>query len=192
MFATFAAALTLIVFVVPGYVWRTVEGQFVYLDRRLEWEKFALGLLARSTAVYAIFAAGLYRAWRDNWLDNHPWRSTFIAITIVGILPVFFGAICGMARQRQVGTSIIRWFGLRTFEQHQIPTAWDYLFSTITPRWALGYRNPQERLKGVRISRPLFGFLIGCRVAGHLHLSDTESVGRWKFRRRTKQCRCVH
>ncbi len=27
--------------------------------------------------------------------------------------------------------------GLRVFEESQIPTAWDHLFSNITPRWAI-------------------------------------------------------
>mgnify|MGYP001795747189 CR=1 FL=1 len=68
MFQTFSAIILLIIFLVPGFVWRTVEGQLVYLDKRLEWEKFAFGLLTRSTFVYLPFAPLIYRGYRASWI----------------------------------------------------------------------------------------------------------------------------
>ena len=66
MFETFSAVLLLIIFLVPGFVWRTVEGQLVYLDKGLEWEKFALGLLTRSTFTYLPLASLFYRGYKGN------------------------------------------------------------------------------------------------------------------------------
>lgn len=137
MFETLTAALVAIVFLVPGYVWRTVEGQFAHLDRRLEWEKFALGLLARSTVVYAIFAAEIYDAWKNNSIDTHPIATTIVAIILIGILPCVFGLFSGVLRQKEFFPWLIKKLGFRTFESLQIPTAWDYVFSGITPRFAI-------------------------------------------------------
>jgi hypothetical protein len=148
MFQTFAAAFAVLIFLVPGYVWRTVEGQFVYLDRRLEWEKFALGLLARSTAVYAVFVVWVYKAWILDWPAIHPWRSTTVAVCLVGVMPSIFGVLSGILRQKEFGTALLRRAGLKTFEQHQIPTAWDYIFSRITPRWAIVTLKSGKRIFG--------------------------------------------
>ena len=70
--------MLLIVFLVPGFVWRTVEGQFVYLDRRLEWEKMALGLLTRSTLLYLPYAAILYKAWQLKVYDSAPYTVSWV------------------------------------------------------------------------------------------------------------------
>jgi hypothetical protein len=148
VFETLTAALVAIVFLVPGYVWRTVEGQFAYLDRRLEWEKFAMGLLARSTAVYAIFAAGIYRAWKDNWLDTRPVSTTVVAIVLIGVLPGLLGFFSGVLRQREFFPGLIKKLGFRTFESHQIPTAWDYVFSSITPCFAVITLKTGAKLNG--------------------------------------------
>lgn len=66
MFETVSAAIIFIVFLVPGFVWRTVEGQFVYLDKRLEWEKLTLGLLTRSAVVYLPVAGLIHRGWKET------------------------------------------------------------------------------------------------------------------------------
>jgi hypothetical protein len=89
VFATFGSVLMLVVFLVPGFVWRTVEGQFIYLDKRLQWEKFALGLLARSTIIYVLFATAIYQAWQEKWFEIHPIRLTVGGICLIGILPLF-------------------------------------------------------------------------------------------------------
>src|SRR5271165_83472 len=80
MFQTFAAVLILIVFLVPGYIWRSIEGRFIYLDNRLPWEKYALGLLARSTIIYIPLFSFLYKGWKA--------------------IPVTAGLIFGIARQK--------------------------------------------------------------------------------------------
>ena len=137
MFETFTAVMMLIVFLVPGFVWRTTEGQFVYLDKRLEWEKFALGLLCRSTFTYLPMAPWLYQAWNDKLYDTHPIATGFIALILILLLPSLLGVMSGIARQKDFGRNIIRFFGLGTFEQNNIPTAWDRVFSNITPKWVI-------------------------------------------------------
>lgn len=133
MFETFSGVLLLIIFLVPGFVWRTVEGQLVYLDKRLEWEKFAFGLLSRSTFVYLPFAPILYRLWKDRWLERHSFWASVIALGIVALLPAICGLAAGAWKQKRVGARLLEKLGLKTFEQHHIPTAWDYLFSKIQP-----------------------------------------------------------
>ena len=98
MFETASAVLMLIVFVVPGFVWRTVEGQFVYLDKRLEWEKLALGLLTRSTLVYLPWTPYLYHGWKAGWADKHPVSAMCAAFGLLLVLPSFLGFIVGAAR----------------------------------------------------------------------------------------------
>ena len=137
MFETFSGVILLIVFLVPGFVWRTVEGQLVYLDKRLEWEKFAFGLLSRSTFVYLPFAPLLYHLWEDRWLDSHPLWTSLVALGMIVILPTLYGLCAGTWRQKRWGARLLEKLGLKTFEQHHIPTAWDHLFSKIRPAWVV-------------------------------------------------------
>ena len=135
MFATLTAVILLIIFLVPGFVWRTVEGQLVYLDKRLEWEKFALGLLSRSAFVYLPFAPLIYRGYRANWIERYPLYTSAAAVGFLILLPTVWGSFAGTARQKGIGVAIK--LSLKTFEQHHIPTAWDFLFSKIKPAWVV-------------------------------------------------------
>ncbi len=154
MFETFTAAMMLVVFLVPGFVWRTVEGQFVYLDKRLEWEKFALGLLSRSTFVYLPLAPWLYQAWMVSLHETAPLRTGAVAFAIILLLPSLIGFLSGIIRQKRLLQRAIIKAGLSTFEQHHIPTAWDRVFSGISPQWVIvtlknggrvhGYMSPQS------------------------------------------------
>jgi len=137
MFETFQAVFLIIVFLVPGFVWRTVEAQFIYLDKRLEWEKFALGLLTRSTFVYLPFAALLYRGWSQKWYDFHPIASGFAAIGLILVLPGLMGFISGIARQHGWTHSVMSKCKIDVFEQHRIPTAWDSLFANLRTSWTI-------------------------------------------------------
>jgi hypothetical protein len=137
MFATFSGVILLIVFLVPGFVWRTVEGQLVYLDKRLEWEKFAFGLLSRSTFVYLPFAPLFYHLWKDRWVERYPLWTSLVAIAIVVIMPTAYGLCASTWKQKRLGARLLEKLGLKTFEQHHIPTAWDYLFSKIRPGWVV-------------------------------------------------------
>ena len=166
MFETFTAAMMLIVFLVPGFVWRTTEGQFVYLDKRLEWEKFALGLLCRSTITYLPVSPWLYQAYESRFHQEHPVATSVIALLLILILPTLLGFLSGIARQKDWGKKIILWFGLGTFEQHNIPAAWDRVFSNITPCWVIvtlknggqvfGYLSPQSYASSAPEERDLF------------------------------------
>jgi hypothetical protein len=166
VFGTLTAILVLITFLVPGFVWRTVEGQLVYLDKGLEWEKFAFGLLTRSTFVYLPFAALIYRGYAHDWINKYPVWTGIAAVGFVIVLPTVGGLIAGIARQRRLGPRVIRKFHLGTFEQHHIPTAWDYLFSTIQPAWVVitlknqnkvyGYMGPNSYISSDSKERDIF------------------------------------
>lgn len=154
MFETFAAVMMLIVFLVPGYIWRTVEGELVWLDRRLEWEKFALGLLARSTFIYLPWFPLLYRIWTEQWYDTHPFQTAGLAVLFILVLPVVEGFIFGYARQQAWFEKIQQWLqkcagnkfcpawvkkllDFNLFEQNSVPTAWDSAFTEIKPCWII-------------------------------------------------------
>ena len=166
MFETLTAVILLIIFLVPGFVWRTVEGQLVYLDKRLEWEKFALGLLARSAFVYLPFAPLIYRGYQTNWIERYPLSTSAAALGFLVVLPTIWGIVTGSARQNGIGARIIRKLKLKTFEQHHIPTAWDFLFSKIKPAWVVitlkngnkiyGYMSPSSYISSDAAERDIY------------------------------------
>jgi hypothetical protein len=137
MFETFSAVMMLIIFLVPGFIWRTVEGQFVYLDRRLEWEQLALGLLTRSTLLYLLFAALLYKAWKLKVYDSAPFTAGWIALALLVLLPVSLGYLVGRARQQELITHWLTRLHIITFAQHHVPTAWDAVFNRVPPCWII-------------------------------------------------------
>jgi hypothetical protein len=159
MFETFTAIGLLIVFLVPGYVWRWLEGQFVYLDHRLPWEKFALGLLARSTFIYLPFLPWIHRGWNEKWHQSHPIPVTLAAIGFIAALPAALGLLTGVARQKDwIGCVfawrwvdwIVRRAGLKTFRAHRVPTAWEAVFnSRMKPAWVVVTRKNGEQVRGL-------------------------------------------
>lgn len=138
----------LIVFLVPGYLWRVTEGQLVYLDRKLEWEKFAFGLLTRSTLIYLPWIPFLYRGYSDGWYDFAPWRTLAFCILIAVVQPVFYGAVWGGFRQRGYDRKVFTKFGRKTFEQSHAPTAWDALFSLRPESWIIVTLKDGTKVKG--------------------------------------------
>jgi len=137
MFETFTSVMMLIIFLVPGFIWRTVEGQFVYLDRRLEWEKLVLGLVTRSTLVYLLYVPLLYKAWISQAYDSAPVTIGAIALTLVVILPSAFGFLVGRIRQGGLPLQILSHLRIRTFAQHHVPTAWDAIFNSVPACWVI-------------------------------------------------------
>ncbi len=129
--------MMLFIFLVPGFVWRTVEAQFVFLDKRLEWEKFALGLLARSSFVYLPFSPWIYRGWIYKWYETHPFLVALAATGFILVLPVVMGMVSGFVRQQGwIGSALTR-AGLNVFESNRIPTAWDSLFAQQPTGWVI-------------------------------------------------------
>jgi hypothetical protein len=137
MFETFTAVMMLIIFLVPGFIWRSVEGQFVYLDRRLEWEKLALGLLTRSTLLYIGYAPLLYKAWKLQAYESAPVLVGGIALALLIILPSALGFFVGRVRQGGLTIQLLTWLKIRTFAQHHVPTAWDAVFNNVPPCWII-------------------------------------------------------
>lgn len=148
MLDTFQGFLLFIVFLVPGFIFRTIEGQFAYIDKRLEWGKFALGLLARSTVVYSIAAPWIYQIWSEHTLEPDPLLLGYLIAAVALLLPVPLGFAAGVARQFEWPRRIIEKFGLETFEAHRIPTAWDRVFSKITNSWIVVTFNDETQVYG--------------------------------------------
>jgi hypothetical protein len=181
MFESLTAVFLLIVFLVPGFVWRTVEGQFVYLDKRLEWEKFAFGLLTRSTFVYLPFSSLIYAGYKGNWLDTHPLWTAIAALTFIAVIPCIYGFLWGVACQGNGVRSFIRHLAPEPSERGDYRTAWDYLFSTIRPCWVVvtlkngnkiyGYLSPASYFSSDAEDRDMY-------ISHVLHLTDS---GKFKF-----------
>ncbi|MDD5263148.1 MAG: DUF6338 family protein [Methylacidiphilales bacterium] len=148
MFETFTAVMMLIVFLVPGFIWRTMEGQLIYLDHRLEWEKLALGLLARSTILYLPFTPLLYKAWRNQWYNDYPVVTGLVFFGFILLLPVVFGLMVGKARQRNWNVRFLNWLKLDSFEHHHAPTAWDAVFNQVPACWILVTLKNGQQIKG--------------------------------------------
>jgi hypothetical protein len=149
MIETFQGFLLFIVFLVPGFVFRTVEGQLVYLDKRLDWGRFALGLLTRSTLVYLPAIPFIYSGWQQNSVESDPWRTTLGMVAVLLILPALLGLLSGFVRQKRFPQHLLRRIGLGTFEQHHIPTAWDHLFSEVQPAWVIVRLKDDSRIRGL-------------------------------------------
>lgn len=158
MFGTLTAIVLLIAFLVPGYIWRTIEGQFVYLDHRLPWEKFALGLLTRSTFLYLPVALPIYHCSKNKWYDSHPVASTLLTFAFLVVLPAFAGLVTGMLRQKDIVGIVFKWtwvdavvsrLQLKTFRFHRVPTAWEAVFnSKMAPCWVVVTRKNGQQIRG--------------------------------------------
>ena len=148
MFETISAAGILIAFLVPGYLWRVVEAQLVYLDKKLEWEKFAFGLLARSTVIYLPWSPFIYRGISEKWYDTAPWLALAFLVLIAFIQPALFGALWGISRQKCYDKRLFKRLGWKTFEQSHAPTAWDALFSQRPESWIIVTLKDNTKVKG--------------------------------------------
>lgn len=135
-------------FLVPGYLWRVTEGQLIYLDRKLEWEKFAFGLLTRSTIIYLPWSPFLYRGYSEAWYDSAPWGTLGFCVFIAIVQPVLYGALWGRFRQRGYDRKFFTRIGWNTFEQGHAPTAWDALFSQRPESWIIVTLKDGTKVKG--------------------------------------------
>lgn len=131
MFETFTGVILLIVFLVPGHVWRTVESRFVFQDKRLEWEKLALGLLTRSSVIYLAVSPLLYRGWKNSWVETRPLVVSFAALLLVLLVPAVLGFMTGLAKQRKLVGCVLGRLRINTYERSEIPNAWDEVFSRL-------------------------------------------------------------
>jgi hypothetical protein len=153
VFETFAAVMMLIIFLVPGFVWKSMEGQFAYQDRRLEWQKYALGLLACSTVVYLPYAALLYKIWIIRRYIGNFSCGLVAAFLLLLVLPSLLGYLTGRSRQHQLFVRFFRWLNIETFNQHYVPTAWDALFNHVSPCWVIVTLKNGKLIRGY-LGRP--------------------------------------
>ena len=138
----------IIIFLVPGFIFRSVEGQFVYLDKRLQWERFALGLITRSTLTYIPFSPWLYQIWTLKYYEEDPFTVALIVLTLLFIMPSILGFLVGVVRQKKWANRFLFLCGFQTFEKHQIPSAWDHLFSDIASSWIIVRLKDGELVRG--------------------------------------------
>lgn len=127
----------LILFLVPGYLWWWTESQLVYVDRRLGWEKFAFGLLVRSSVVYLPYAPFLYQIWEKKSYESAPLLTSTLGLIFLVLLPVCFGFAAGVIRQKGWVGRGLRVMKIRSFEKHHAPSAWDALFSELPQCWVV-------------------------------------------------------
>jgi hypothetical protein len=71
--------------------------------------------------------------------------------------------------------------GFRTFEQHQIPTAWDYVFSRISPCWAVITLKDGGKLYGFVGSESYFSSDPDARDLYISHVIQRDSGGIMKL-----------
>jgi hypothetical protein len=148
MFETLQAVGLLIVFLVPGYLWRVTEGQLSYLDRKLEWEKFAFGLLTRSTILYLPWSPVLYAGFKQQWFDFAPWNALFFCVLIAFVQPVLYGAVWGRIRQQGYDRRVFEKMGWETYEQSHAPTAWSNVLSGRPESWIIITLKDNTQVKG--------------------------------------------
>ncbi|PWU11163.1 MAG: hypothetical protein C5B47_01215 [Verrucomicrobia bacterium] len=141
MFETFLVVLLLLTFLVPGFIWRSVESQFVYLDKRLEWEKLALGLLTRSSLIYLLLSSLIYEAWKNSWYENHPLLVSLGAIVLIFFLPAGMGVLWPVIYKKiPKDGPILKWLQKLTnlsFLDSNIPSAWDSIFAQRRADWVI-------------------------------------------------------
>ena len=186
MFETFQAVMMLILFLVPGYLWWWTESQLVYVDRRLGWEKFAFGLLVRSSVVYLPYASFLYRGWENKIYASEPWLTSLAALIFLVLLPIAFGFFAGVIRQRGWVGQWLNRIKVRSFEKHHAPSAWDALFSELPQCWVVVTLKNGGKVSG------FFG--VGSHVSSDpenrdIYISQVlvaDATGKWDFVKKTR------
>ena len=146
MFESLTAVIVLIVFLVPGYIWRTVEGRFVALDRESKWEMLALGFLTRSTIIYLPILPSLYLSWLDKWHEHHPWLTSLLSLLWLILIPTVLGVFTGFGRQKRWLEKFLGWAGLSSF--NPIPNAWESYFSQAPNSWIIVTLKNGQRVYG--------------------------------------------
>jgi len=130
MFETFFVVILLLTFLVPGFIWLSVESRFVYLDKRLMWEKFALELLTRSSLIYLPLSPLIYKTWKNSWYENHPFVVSFVAVALMFLLPVGMGVAWALICKKILkNVPLLEQLKKIGFVDNNIPTAWDNIFN---------------------------------------------------------------
>jgi hypothetical protein len=148
MFESLTAIGIFIAFLVPGYLWWSIEVQLAYLNRRLEWEKFAVGLVTRSALVYLPWAPLLLRAYKEQYYAASPWASVAFCSLIMVLQPIVIGALWGRIRLKGNDRAVLRKFGFIPLEQNHAPTAWLAMFAGRAPSWIIVTLKDGSMVKG--------------------------------------------
>jgi hypothetical protein len=121
-------------FVVPGFILHSTFAMFV--PRRDERTDLTLlRYLTWTSLNYAIWSWLVYLVFHAAFFTAHPVRSAIAWATIIFISPVVLGLLLAFLSQKEVARKALQRVGLNPI--HEIPTAWDYKFSTTGPAWVL-------------------------------------------------------
>ncbi|PWU06792.1 MAG: hypothetical protein C5B47_06985 [Verrucomicrobia bacterium] len=142
----FRSVVLLLIFLVPGYVWHVVESQFVYHDQQLQWEKFALKLITRSTFISIFFADAIYKAWWSQAWDSVHFG--FAALELFFLVPIAIGFLWGLFLQRGWIGKLLGKINLPLFSLNQVPTVWEKLLSTPLDNWVIITLKTGAQIRG--------------------------------------------
>ncbi len=146
----------IVLFVVPGYVWRSAENYFAFVNRRVPWEQQVLGLLTRSFLALMPWMAIYHAAWRENWIKSETLSLVALIFATTIPIPALLGAITGLLRQRNRFRRLLRHVGFEVLERASIPSAWDYKFSALQDCWVILTLKNGSQIRGFAGGRSYF------------------------------------
>jgi hypothetical protein len=117
-------------FLVPGYVLYIVLAAFVP-QRAEQTELSFLKFLLFSCINYAVWSWLIYLVAVNPiaFFSNHPLRTAVAWFAIIFLGPVLLGFLLGLNSQRRFTRNLLQKLGIALI--HEIPTAWDYVFSSM-------------------------------------------------------------
>jgi len=174
----FRSIILALVLLVPGYVWHVVESLFVYHDQQIQWEKFALKLLTRSTFIGIFFADAIYKAW---WQGLDSVHFGVVAFEMLFFVPITAGFFCGFLRQKKWVTTLLAKCNFKIFDLNRPPTAWRALFSKPLQNWVIVTLKSGAQIYGYMGESSIMSSHHQDRDLYISHVLKSDGNGGWKF-----------
>lgn len=145
-FTSLDAVIYTAVVLVPGFIWSAILSMLV--PRRVQTTpNRVIEFLTLSCVNHALWIWMLIPLFKTEFRQLHPvWSVVAIVITTL-VSPVVLGVLTGWAYQHEWPRRVLGRFGVGSI--HQIPTAWDYRFSTTQPCWAIVRLKDGSRVYGL-------------------------------------------
>jgi hypothetical protein len=148
-FPTLDALIVTALFLVPGYIWSTVHASLMP-RRATETQVRIIEFLALSCLNHAVWFWLFGLLFATAFSKVHPgWAGLFLIVPGI-VSPFALGLLSGKLYQADWPRRTLGRYGFRTL--HQVPTAWDYQFSRLTPYWVIATLKDGSRVYG------LFGY----------------------------------
>jgi hypothetical protein len=148
MFESLTAVGVLIAFLIPGYVWWSTEALLVYVNRKQEWERFALTLLLRSTINYLPWGPVLWRIVDGKLYETAPFSFSVVCTVLVFVQPAVLGLGWGFFHRSGRLQRALEKIGLVPYRERGAPTAWEALFAEMPPRWLIVTLKDGAQVRG--------------------------------------------